>query len=147
MRRTEPRTILAVDPSSGSQGSNPAVAYYEDGKLLDVYEIELNGRLPIQKRLTQLAIECAKLPRADVLVIERIRGRMAHEYLKWAVGTIIATASYTTLIEMPIPLWKKTVKNLEGYSKSDVNDAIAIGFAYWELLKEGRIVNGKLLKE
>lgn len=135
-------TVLAIDPSSGSmkgkQQSYPGYAIFKEGALSESGIITMNGKLSIDKRLTalydQLRLEWPNPP--DVLIIEKIRGREAHDYLKWAVGTTIAAIRAKNLIEMPVTTWRSIAG--KEHKKSDQNDAEAIGRAAVELARNPR---------
>lgn len=120
------KRFVAIDPASGAS-SMPGFAVYENGSLVSSGTLSINSDFPIQYRLQQLAAECRNLGVFDILVIERIRGKMSHESLKWAVGTIIASVQADGLIEMPITTWQKYAP--KDWVKGDESDAIAIGHA------------------
>jgi hypothetical protein len=114
--------VLAIDPGSIS----PGWALFEGGLLKDAGTKDLGKAASIYSRLPRLHSELADwLP--DVLVIEQIRGSMAHEYLKWSVGVAIAAANTSCVIELPIHEWQKFSKNKASYFKDDTQDAIIIG--------------------
>lgn len=73
----------------------------------------------------------------DILAIERIRDSHTHEYLRWAVGCIIGAVNPTHLLEVSPAFWKKYSHLVDGYVKSDVNDAILIGISIYEEAKKG----------
>ena len=84
--------VVAIDPASGST-SNPGWALFENGVLIDMGTVELNSKLPIQGRLNTMYVvlsECIGHPPPDVLIMEEIRGSMAHAFLFWACGVIAA---------------------------------------------------------
>lgn len=115
--------MLAIDPASGAT-SQPGWAAFSQGKLLKSGTLQLPRGMPIQQRLREL-FKALSLSSPDVLVIERIRGSMAHEHLKWSVGVSIAATCASVVIEMPVSTWKKHAG--PNHVKSDVNDAEAIG--------------------
>lgn len=126
--------VLAIDPSSGSynkagQQSYPGYALFDRGELVESGVIDLDGKnVDIQFRLREIYDCCAEQFEApDVLVIERIRGRKAHEYLKWSISVFITAIRAPILIEMPVTTWRSYAG--PNHDKSDENDAIAIGQA------------------
>src|SRR5574343_1533553 len=81
--------MLAIDPASHSLG----YAYYKKGQLIDKGTLEAPSRLSIHGRLLWLNTNLKLLQDqhgvVDVLIVEEIRGRMAHAYLMWAVGMVL----------------------------------------------------------
>jgi len=69
------------------------------------------------------------------LVVERIRGRLAHCYLVWSVGMLVSQLGANELLEIPVTVWKKHAG--KDHKKSDEADAIAIGECAIALAKEG----------
>lgn len=115
--------LLAIDPASGGT-SQPGWAAWRNGKLLRSGTIDLPRKALIQERLNAL-FHTVEQSQPDVLVIERIRGSMAHEHLHWAVGVCVGATCAPVLIEMPVSTWKAHAG--PDHIKSDENDAIAIG--------------------
>lgn len=116
-------TVLAVDPASGGT-SLPGWAAYRKGKFLSSGTVPINPRDPIQDRLRVLYDQLLPTD-PDVLVIERIRGSMAHEYLRWSCGVIVASCRPVILLECPTSTWRSYAG--KDHVKSDENDARAIG--------------------
>lgn len=130
--------VLAIDPASGST-SMPGWALFEAGELVAMGTIDVNPRLPIQGRLNMMFYALSEgigHPPPDVLIIEEIRGSMAHAFLFWACGVIAAAFSQSELLELPISFWKAVLP--EGYTKADDTDAAYIGLAAIQLAKEIR---------
>lgn len=128
--------VIAIDPASGST-SMPGWALFEAGELIAMGTIKINSKLPIQGRLNTMFFALSQgvgHPPPDVLVMEEIRGSMAHAFLFWACGTIAAAFSESDLLELPISFWKAVIP--EGYEKADDTDAAYIGLAAIELAKE-----------
>lgn len=126
-------TLVAIDPASGS-GSFPGYAIFKKGKLVSSGTIKINSKLPLNLRLHALYDQLAMLEvNPDVLVIEEIRGRMAHAYLSFAVGMTITAVRSHICIEIPINVWKAYVGR--DHIKTDEADAIAMGEAIIELTK------------
>ena len=114
----------------------PGWAAYSKGKFLSSGTVPLVKGAPIQDRLRVLYEQLLPTD-PDVLVIERIRGSMAHEFLHWSVGVTIAACRPVILIEMPIATWKKYVG--KNHKKGDEADARAIGDTL--LYHAGRVVS------
>lgn len=111
------RTVLAIDPSSKSCGW----ARYVAGEYVASGTIIAPAKLPINKRLGYLYNYLPDI-RPEIVVVEQIRGSMSHEFLKYAVGTILTKYSEVQLEFCPIPVWKALAKKI-GMKKSDENDA------------------------
>jgi len=128
--------VVAIDPASGST-SMPGWALFQEGALVAKGVVQLNPKLPVQGRLNALFFALSEgigHPPPDVIIIEEIRGRMAHVFLTWACGVIVSAFSESELLELPIGFWKAVIP--EGYEKSDEEDAMHIGLAAIELAKE-----------
>lgn len=126
--------VLAIDPASGAS-SPPGWAIFEKGELVDYGVIEIDPKAPIQWRLDDLhTILTEEFICIDVLILEEIRGKMAHVYLHWACGVTVSCYAASEIIEMPISFWKAITP--EGYEKSDDTDAAYIGLAAITLAKE-----------
>src|SRR3990167_9279168 len=113
--------VLAVDPASKSAGW----ATYISSSLVSSGVFTAPDSMPINRRLWKLADDLAKLEKPDVLVVEKIRGSMAHIYLLWSVGMVVSTIKAPILLEMPVSVWRSF--RPEGYEKNDRNDAEMIG--------------------
>lgn len=119
---------LVVDPSSGSKDSMPGYAVIKRGEICANGVIKLNPKQPVQERLRELHA-AVKLLVAEhnvtVLAVERIRGRMAHVYLTWACGTVVAAGGQKIqhVVEVPIPVWKRYAREMWDYTKGDAADA------------------------
>lgn len=128
--------MLAIDPASGAS-SMPGWALYDAGKCIASGEIPLSSKKPVQYRLAELLGVLAtgfQNPLPDVVVIEEIRGRMAHHYLLWSIGVTVSAFPDAELLEIPVSFWKCCVP--EGYEKSDEEDAKIMGQAVVLLAKE-----------
>ena len=122
--------IVVIDPSSGGT-SLPGYCYSRDAKMLDSGTIPLPKRTSIEVRLRALYDYLdLNFKDADVLVIELVRGNMAHEYLRWAIGVTMTGCRAPRVIMMPIPAWKAYAKTVDTYAKGDEADAIIM----WETL-------------
>lgn len=113
--------FIAIDPASLSAG----VAVFSAGELVSSKTIKLPAKKPINERLNILFHELSSLDNADLLVIEKIRMKTAHIYLRWAVGTSVAGAPVLKTIEAPTTFWRAI--RPEGYVKTDEGDAVLIG--------------------
>lgn len=131
-------TVLAIDPASG-RSSACGYAVAKRGKYVEHGTIEVDGSKPIQYCLRELYDTLVE-EQPDVLIVERIRGRMAHEYLRWAVGVIQAAVCAPRSVEMPVPCWRRYVRETYGsdYEKSDSEDARMILEATLDLARKAR---------
>lgn len=125
-------TFLAIDPASIRVG----YAIFQAGVYKESGTIELNDREPINMRLRDLAFTLDKDGKYDLLAIERIRGQMAHAYLKFSIGAIMAGVNTPSCIEVPINAWKAVAG--KDYKKSDEGDAEMIGLTLITLAEEIR---------
>lgn len=120
-------TVLAIDPASGAS-SPPGWALFRQGHLVEYGVVTVNPRNNVQQRLSQLHNELMQAhPDIDILIMEEIRGSMAHVYLHWACGVIASSFPSADLIELPISFWKAVIP--DGYVKADDTDAAYIGLA------------------
>ena len=122
-------TVLAIDPSSGSDESMPGFAVFKQGELvmsgtIKLPHIELHGRLYALYDKIQALLGSPP----DLLVVEDIAGQI-HKYLHYAVGVSIAAARSPLSLRIGLPVWKAVAKADPKYVKSDVNDAIKMGEA------------------
>lgn len=114
-------TVLAIDPASKSLG----YALYDCGVLVEKGKL-ISKYKQIERRLRDLSRQLKnKFKRVDILAVEKIRGSMAHEYLRWSIGMAVTSIDSDVMVEIPINFWKKLVE--EGYTKDDDNDAELIG--------------------
>lgn len=124
--------FLAIDPSSGSENSQPGYALFVRGRKVKSGTFTINHKLPIHQRLEALYCHVKALVTENPVVllsVERIRGRMAHEYLRWAVGVCQAAGGQKVkaTVEIPIQAWKPVAKATDDYVKGDESDAVAMG--------------------
>ncbi len=123
--------MIAVDPSSGSRDSQPAVAIFEAGVLVFSAELDIPYKKPVYERLQLLYKKVLELtPNApDVFAIEEIRGQggFSSHILHWAIGATIAAARTPCVLEVPLNFWKALAKATPSYTKGDVADAEMIG--------------------
>lgn len=129
--------VLAVDPATGAS-SDPGYAWFVGGVLRRSGVIPTTPGQPTPVRLVEIYNWLAtEFPEIDVLVVERLRGSMVPAQLHWATGVIIAAVDPSeAVLEMPIQTWKRYAKLDPNYTKTDEQDAIAIGQALFALIKE-----------
>jgi len=120
--------VVAIDPSSGGS-SAPGFAIFKEGKLSACGELDIPSSRPIQERLRILYDQAGALTPTppDVLVIEEIKGAMAHEFLKWSVGVTLAAVRAPLYLGVPINCWKAVAQVTPGYVKGNDTDATIIG--------------------
>jgi len=121
-------SVLAIDPASRSLG----YAIAEAGEVVE-YGSLVAEDAPINIRL-QSIVNVLQEEEYDILVIELIRGSMAHVYLHWAVGAIVSAVQAPILLELPIHAWKAWVG--KEYIKGDDTDANAIAETLLALARE-----------
>lgn len=127
--------VLYVDPSVGSSSSQPAVALYSCGKLVESQELTISVGLPLHTRLKTLRYNLEdylfRHP-VDILVYEDIADRRygptanasAHASLLKAVGVVMSTDPDLKLGLSPV-VWTKLKSST--YKKGDEADAIEMG--------------------
>lgn len=132
--------MLAIDPSSGSQGSLPGYALFRKGQLQDAGTIELpRGTRSLANRLFLLRDTLEKsFDRPDLLTIELISpvmpakgGAFLHKHassLIKAVGCILSTWDVPILEVSPMTWHSMTPPE---YKKGDIADACMIGWAVY----------------
>lgn len=132
--------VLALDPSIGSRSSQLGYATYTAGELQDAGVIEMEDGMTVEDRLAWIAgILTTEFTPVDVLVIEDIppsfnpkSGRPTRwitanwKKLHEAAGACIASAKADKRVRVHPSTWKKYAR---GYQKSDVADAVLIGYA------------------
>ena len=128
--------MLVIDPASGGT-SHAGYAVYRAGKLEEYGVVQVTKGAKIQARLRELYDTLAADETPDILVIERIRGARAHEYLRWSVGVAVAAVNAPVTLEVPVSVWKKYVKTLANYAgKADDEDARYMGEAVVQLARK-----------
>jgi hypothetical protein len=125
-------TVLAIDPASGGS-SYPGYALFVNGEMVSSGDVPVNAKLPVNLRMQCLYDSINGLARPDLLVVEEIRGHMAHTYLKFSVGMIMAAVRCPICIEIPISVWKAYAGR--NHIKSDQADAEKMGLTIIELAK------------
>lgn len=136
-------TVVAIDPSSGGS-SAPGFAIFKQGQLSMSGELDIPSSKPIQERLRILYDQAAALTLEppDLLLIEEIKGAMAHEFLKWAVGVTMAAVRAPIYLGVPINCWKAVAQVTPGYVKGNDTDAQIIGDTVM-ILAENERTRGK----
>lgn len=126
--------FYSVDPSSGGGDSNPAVAIWQGGELVDAFEIPIPKCRSVESRLNYLLHVLLDLPEPDIWAIEHIPpyihtpgGKTVNFSLHKSVGVFQAVWGKTTCIVIPVQSWKALVSSVPNYTKTDRNDAILIG--------------------
>ncbi len=128
-------TLLAIDPASKSLG----YALYEAGELTSKGKL-VSKKRQVNERLHDLHKQLKnKFKSIDILAVEKIRGSMAHDYLKWSIGVAIVSINSDFMIEVPIQFWKKLRE--DDYTKDDDNDAELIGAVLVRIAEESAIPN------
>jgi hypothetical protein len=130
--------VLAIDPSSGSQGSVPGYALFKAGQLQDAGTIALpRGTKALSNRLFLLRDTLEKeFQKPDLLIVELIspvmpakNGQFLHangSSLIKAVGAILSCWDVPVLEVAPMTWHSMTPPT---YKKSDTHDACMIGWA------------------
>jgi len=130
-------TVLAIDPSSGSQHSQPGYAIYKAGQLVDSGLVRIRSGDHISNRLYRLAKSLREdFEEPDLLVTENIPPFMGEGpgaafatrnviSLHQSVGVIMSVWSVPVLQVSPRS-WRSLIP--DNYVKSDENDAIMLGW-------------------
>lgn len=126
--------VVCIDPASGAS-SMPGYAVYHNGRLLRSGVLVINSSANVQFRLGQLRslLLANELAGPDVLVIEKISGRLAHPFLIWSVGVTVEALAPTHVLEIPTTEWKPYARADATYTKSDEADAKIFGTAVLDL--------------
>ncbi len=127
-------TLLAIDPSSGSVGSQPGYAIYERGKLTESGTIDLNPKYNLATRLVLLGNQIREISAdIDVMAIEQV---WKNNSLLKSCGAIISNFYGVKTIEVPAINWCKAKDG--DYVKTDECDAIYIGKYVMEVASSGQ---------
>jgi hypothetical protein len=118
-------TLLAIDPSCGSSHSDPAFAFFKEGKLVESGAIILDCKADIYTKLREQFswLEDKYGVDVDILALEKIR--KGHTHLRWACVIPMIACFSSTIIEVHPMVWHRFVP--KDYVKSDEKDAIVIG--------------------
>lgn len=128
--------VVAIDPSIGSTSSMPGWAVYRAGELIDSGIFQIAPTKSVPDRLRTLHGHVNKLYNLytpDVLVYEEIPAQrqgggnaVAHASLLKALGVILCVPGPDGYVGIMPVSWKAAAR--ETYTKSDVNDAIEMGY-------------------
>ena len=128
--------LLAIDPSTGSQSSQPGYAWFEAGELKESGEIDVDISGDRNTRLAEIS-RCLRedFDQPDVLVVEYIppvtygsgirMNKVSLMALQKAIGAIIGARLVDHCIEIPSASWRAWKP--DNYVKSDEMDAICLG--------------------
>jgi hypothetical protein len=134
-------TVLAIDPSIGSQSSSMGYAVYKAGQLIDAGKLDIRSSLSKHKKLRMIR-DClmTEFENPDVLVIEWIppmrinkggpqAGSLTQGWvnLHQAAGAAMASVETNHVVEVAPVTWRKYINS--EYEKGDVADAVLIGYA------------------
>ena len=128
------KTMLCIDPSTGSQSSMPGFALFEKGIKVESGIIEVDHKLNKSLRLYEIS-RCIRedFKDIDLLVVEYIppvgyKGGMnsiSLMALQRSIGAIVASLPFENLLEIPAASWK--AYKPEEYEKTDEWDSICLG--------------------
>lgn len=126
-------TLLAIDPSSGSQNSQPGYAIFQAGSFVDGGVIDLKVGSALNSRLFALGKTLREEFRCpDILVTEKIppigqNGFHANSMmsLQKSIGTVISSFE-CPLVEVAPNTWRKHIPTT--YVKRDDNDALMMAY-------------------
>lgn len=122
--------FVCVDPATGATSAVGwaefvAGKFRRGGAIQPPKGLGLVARMRwIMERLIEL-----DLVGVDVVILERLRGRMVHPHLHWATGVLLVALAPETYLEIPIQTWKAAVAADPDYAKGDAADARAFGTA------------------
>lgn len=128
--------ILAIDPSTGSRSSMPGFAWFENGKLIESGEINVDFTDERHEKLYEIARTIREdFSEPDLIIIEYIppvrygRGGMNNisiMALQKSIGAILSARKIKYMLEVPAITWRNYKK--PDYYKSDVKDAETLGY-------------------
>lgn len=145
--------VLAIDPSSGSEESQPGYALWEGGELKDSGYISIGKGDRISGRLYRLGRSLREDFQApDVVVTENIPpfmgngsggsfGTRAVIHLHQSIGVIMSVWD-VPLVRITPRTWRAMTPPM--YTKTDEHDAIMLG---WVALQTGRRMAGQELAD
>lgn len=145
--------ILAIDPSSGSEKSQPGYAIYRAGKLVDYGLINIKWGDAVHNRLYRLATSLrGEFEQPDLLITEHLAPFMGEGKgaffstrnvisLHQSVGVIMSIWDVPVLTVSPRSWQAITPDN---YQKSDQNDAIMLG---WTVIHKASLSEVKVFPE
>lgn len=126
-------TLLAIDPSSSSRGSQPGYAFFRGGVMQEAGVFEIPPGMALNRKLHRLVTDLrSSFTEVDVLVLEYISPFFANRgfnksnmSLQRACGAVQGAVESEICIEVPPMTWHQYKP--EGYEKSDMGDAILQG--------------------
>jgi hypothetical protein len=128
--------VVSIDPSIGSTSSMPGWAVYRRGELINADIFVINPAHSVPDRLRTLHNHVRRLYKKynpDVLVYEDIPAQRqgggnanAHSSLLKALGVILSVPGPDGYVGLMPVSWKGEARDT--YTKSDVNDAIEMGY-------------------
>lgn len=141
-------TLLVVDPSIGSNKSQPGYALFRAGELVDYGTLEVGTDGDHHVRLRELA-RCLREDfadtRVDWIIVEDIpparvvrhagkvyKSVKAHIPLHRAVGAVLATVCARNMLLVAPNTWHQYT-DAARYAKSDAADAVAMGFTVLQM--------------
>jgi hypothetical protein len=141
-------TLLVVDPSIGSEKSQPGYALFRAGELVDYGTLEVGTDGDHHVRLRELA-RCLREDfsdtRVDWIIVEDIpparvvrhagkvyKSVKAHIPLHRAVGAVLATVCARNMLLVAPNTWHQYT-DAARYAKSDATDAVAMGFTVLQM--------------
>jgi len=130
--------MVVIDPASGSS-SNPGYAIFSGGKLKSSGDVDVDKRLRVNERLQVIYDHLSKLTKnPDILLIEKLRGRMAPASLMFSVGTAMSAVRSPICIEVPVCVWhayagRQYLNDKKLGITTDAQDAEMIGLSVVEL--------------
>lgn len=146
--------VVCLDPSIGSSSSMPGWAVYRAGELIASGILEISPKDSIPDRLRMLYNHMRRLYDQyppDVLVYEDVPAQrqgggnaVAHASLLKASGVILCVPGPTGHVGLMPVSWKAEAR--ESYRKSDVNDAIELGYVAIQVairIRDGKKSKGK----
>ena len=136
--------VLAIDPSSGSEKSQPGYALFDHGQLVDSGLVRIRSGDALSNRLHRLAASLREdFPQPHVVITENIPPFMGEGNaakfatrnvisLHQSIGVVMSVWDAPVLLVSP-RTWRSHIP--DNYFKSDENDAIMIG---WTVLKKSK---------
>jgi len=112
-------TMLCIDPSSGKT-SAAGWALFKEGRLVESGLVTVCSVASREIRLREiLACVQADFDPVDLLVIEKIDGRMAKRILIQACGVYMSAIDSKSFFEMNVQSWQAISKRLGGWKKTN----------------------------
>ncbi len=129
-------TLLAIDPSSGSKGSQPGYALYHAGELQSSGYLNLGSGYALERRLYALG-KCLReeFDKPDILVTEKLAAFFGEGKQTWSTGNVISLHQSvgvvmsvwdTPLVQVAPMSWRQHIP--ANYKKGDEADAVMLGY-------------------